>query len=137
MKRADSIRKHLFTDIQPYTCFYSNCTFSVTPFVDRQLWSKHLELDHKFGPDWGAIECPLCLEVTGSGKSTNLTHFARQMEDIALAALPRDVESDAESKAKSDGSLVSSTGTTINLEDTMQWNLRHICQLCDEVANGV
>jgi hypothetical protein len=95
-------RKHLFLDLQPYTCFYVNCPWSATPFADRQLWSKHLELDHRLGPSWDSSQCPLCLKSTESGKSAILIHFARHMEDIALAALPRDVESDAESEASSE-----------------------------------
>ncbi|KAF1851954.1 uncharacterized protein K460DRAFT_373842 [Cucurbitaria berberidis CBS 394.84] len=97
----DWSRKHLFLDLRPYTCFYTGCVFSASPFADRQLWSNHLELDHKFGPTWEGIECPLCLEVTKSGKSAILIHFSRHMEDIGLAALPRDVESDADSDADS------------------------------------
>jgi hypothetical protein len=61
-----------------------------------------MELDHKLGPSWDSIQCPLCLESTESGKSAILIHFARHMEDIALAALPRDVESDAASEASSE-----------------------------------
>ncbi|KAF1828670.1 hypothetical protein BDW02DRAFT_211004 [Decorospora gaudefroyi] len=98
-------RKHLFLDLEPYTCFYVNCSWSTTTFSDRQFWSKHLELDHKLGPSWKAIQCPLCLEKTESGKSAILIHFARHMEDIALAALPRDIDSDAESEASSESHL--------------------------------
>ncbi|KAF2131117.1 hypothetical protein P153DRAFT_384331 [Dothidotthia symphoricarpi CBS 119687] len=91
-------RKHLYLDLQPYSCFYTSCSFRATPFANHQLWSDHLELDHKLGPDWNSVECPLCLETTKNGKSALLVHFARHMEDIALAALPREVESDAESE---------------------------------------
>lgn len=99
---SNGARKHLYLDLQPYTCFYPNCSFSSMPFADRQLWSNHLELDHHFGPNWESVQCPLCLEATEAGKSKILIHFARHMEDIALAALPREVESDAESNAGSD-----------------------------------
>ncbi|KAF2036132.1 hypothetical protein EK21DRAFT_52546, partial [Setomelanomma holmii] len=98
-------RKHLYLDLQPYTCFFVGCSFSATPFADRNVWSNHLELDHKFGPKWDSIECPLCLERTDAVKSKILIHFARHMEDIALAALPREVESEGESDGESDGSL--------------------------------
>jgi hypothetical protein len=91
--------------------------FSTKPFVNRQLWSQHLELDHQLGPSWESVICPLCLEATDAGKSKILIHFARHMEDIALAALPREVESDNESEDEIDdasyrsaGSLVLSTG---------------------------
>ncbi|KAH4043809.1 hypothetical protein HBI24_212160 [Parastagonospora nodorum] len=110
-------RKHLYLDLQPYTCLYDSCMFSAKPFANRQLWSQHLELDHQLGPSWESVVCPLCLEATDAGKSKMLIHFARHMEDIALAALPREVESDNESENEIDdasyrsaGSLILSTG---------------------------
>jgi hypothetical protein len=93
-------RKHLFADMQPYTCLYDKCAYVMTPFANRQLWSAHLEIDHKLGPDWRSAECPLCRETTGTGKSATLIHFARHMEDIALAALPRGVEEEACSESE-------------------------------------
>jgi len=108
-------RKHLYLDLQPYTCFYANCSFNSLPFADRQLWSNHLELDHRFGPTWESITCPLCLEATEPGKSHTLIHFARHMEDIALAALPREVDSDAES----DGDINGGSAHDLKSEDNM------------------
>lgn len=84
-------------DLRPYTCLFADCGFTREPFANRQLWTDHLELDHGFGPAWNGVQCPLCLETTNSGKGAVLVHFARHMEDIALASLPRDIESDAES----------------------------------------
>jgi hypothetical protein len=40
------------------------------------------------------------METTGSGKGAILIHFARHMEDIALAILPRDIDSEASSEAE-------------------------------------
>lgn len=64
------------------------------------MWTDHLELEHGFGPSWDAIECPLCLESTKSGKSAVSIHFARHLEDIAIVSLSRDVESDAGSESE-------------------------------------
>jgi hypothetical protein len=50
------------------------------------------------------VTCPLCLDLTDAGKSKTLIHFARHMEDIALAALPREVESEVESEEESESS---------------------------------
>ncbi|EAT77002.2 hypothetical protein SNOG_15627 [Parastagonospora nodorum SN15] len=95
----------------------TNRDWRAKPFANRQLWSQHLELDHQLGPSWESVVCPLCLEATDAGKSKMLIHFARHMEDIALAALPREVESDNESENEIDdasyrsaGSLILSTG---------------------------
>ncbi|KAF2708356.1 hypothetical protein K504DRAFT_382015, partial [Pleomassaria siparia CBS 279.74] len=91
-------RKHLYMDLQPYTCFYSGCNFCGHAFSGRQLWSDHLELDHGLGPGWKDHQCSLCTEPTGTGKRQVLNHYARHMEDIALATLPSDIYSEAESE---------------------------------------
>ena len=41
-------------------------------------------------------KCPLCLEVPGLGQRAFATHVGRHMEEIALAALPRDAEDDSD-----------------------------------------
>ncbi|KAF2740998.1 hypothetical protein EJ04DRAFT_112158 [Polyplosphaeria fusca] len=96
-------RRHLFHDLQPYSCLLPDCIFTGSPFRDRKLWSVHLELGHGLGPNWESQHCTLCLEHTGDGKNTILSHFARHMEDISLAALPRGIDSDVESDSASDG----------------------------------
>lgn len=123
---ANPSRKHLFLDLQPYTCFYEKCAWSSQPFADRQLWSNHLELDHNLGPNWDGVECPLCLEVTKSGKSAILIHFARHMEDISLAALPREVDSDAESEVDGD----STSDHTVLSVDANEMIVSYRCDLC-------
>ncbi|KAJ6272255.1 hypothetical protein PSV08DRAFT_361332 [Bipolaris maydis] len=95
-------RKHLFSDLQPYNCFYHECHFNATAFTNLQTWKDHLEFEHNLGPAWEAIKCPLCLNLTGDGKSAILTHFARHMEDVALLALPPAVETYAESEVSLD-----------------------------------
>jgi hypothetical protein len=108
-------RKHLFHDLQPYTCFHTGCTFSLRAFQQRQLWSDHLELEHKLGPHWAEEQCSLCLEFTGNGKGVILNHYARHLEDIALAALPHGADSEAGSYASDtdsvDGISVSMPGS--------------------------
>lgn len=89
-------RSHLFLDLRPYTCLYANCTFSQEAFVNRQLWSEHMEAVHELGSEWKGIQCPLCLSVVKHGKIRVLSHLARHLEGIALASLPCDVESDVE-----------------------------------------
>jgi hypothetical protein len=109
-------------DLRPYTCFFANCAFVDSPFSNRQLWVVHLEIEHGFGPAWEGIQCPLCLEHTQNGKGPVLTHFARHMEDIALAALPRGVDSDAESNSETSSLSDSIRG----LETTVNENTRGI-----------
>jgi hypothetical protein len=107
-------------DLRPYTCLFANCAFVDNPFSNRQLWVDHLEIEHGFGPTWEGIQCPLCLEHTENGKGPVLTHFARHMEDIALAALPRGVDSDVES----DSETSSLSDSIRGLETTMDENTR-------------
>lgn len=95
-------RKHLYDDLRPYTCFLEGCTFSQTPFPMRQQWSDHLELDHQLGPAWNSLECPFCLDLIKPGKTAVLSHFARHMEDVALVALPREVDPEDESEDPSE-----------------------------------
>jgi hypothetical protein len=64
--------------------------------MDWKLWGEHLDRHHE-----KAICCPLCLESTDKGKASIILHIARHMEEIALVALPRDVDSDAESDSGS------------------------------------
>ena len=117
-------RKHLYADLRPYTCFYAVCPYNQHPFSTRQLWSDHLELGHDFGPAWQPVQCFLCLEMTGEGKSTILSHFARHMEDISLVALPPTVDSDEESESSSvaAGSLEikSDIGDEIEVTDSLK-----------------
>ncbi|KAJ8114276.1 hypothetical protein OPT61_g3797 [Boeremia exigua] len=87
------------------------------PFVSRQLWGDHLEIEHGFGPKWHGIECPLCCETTPDGKSAILIHFSRHMEDIALASLPRDVESEVDSDSNPSSRL---TATSVSMSGTVQ-----------------
>jgi hypothetical protein len=112
-------------DLRPYTCFFANCAFVDNPFSDRQLWVGHLEIEHGFGPTWESIQCPLCLDHTESGKGAVLTHFARHMEDIALAALPRgvdsDVESDSETSSRSDSVREPETTVDENIRGIGGW----------------
>ena len=104
-------RKHLYNDLQPYTCLYTECNFSKSTFETRDLWSHHLDLGHRLGPTWEAVQCPLCRNTTKPGKTAVLIHFARHLEEIALAALPAEVESDAELEAdsSSDSEIVITT----------------------------
>lgn len=101
------IRRHLYADLLPYTCFFQDCSFLREPFSSLRLWGDHLELEHGFGPDWQSVECSLCCETTPDGRSLTLAHFSRHMEDIALASLPRDVESDAGTESDTSSPSVS------------------------------
>jgi hypothetical protein len=57
----------------------------------------HLEQHHDFDVSSSAVTCPLCFEYTSDDRGALALHFARHMEEIALAIIPSGVDSDAES----------------------------------------
>jgi hypothetical protein len=81
-------RKHIYADLQPYSCYYESCVYSSQTFADRDSWTEHLGLEHGLAPEWRSRQCPLCLTETGDGKTTLTLHIARHFEELALAALP-------------------------------------------------
>ena len=107
-------------DLRPYNCLFTSCAFTRESFPDRQIWSEHLELEHGFGPTWDAIRCPLCLDTTKCGKSRVLIHFARHMEDIALASLPRDLESDPETESDTSADATTSRGSAASINEELE-----------------
>jgi hypothetical protein len=104
-------KKHVYLDLQPYTCYLQSCFSVSTPFDTRDQWAEHLDLEHNLGPEWNSIRCPLCEEETGDGRIKVTLHVASHLEEIALAAIPASVEdcesSDTESVASefSNGSM--------------------------------
>ena len=59
-------------------------------------------------------ECPLCRIVVGKPRRAFIKHVGRHMEEIALMALPRDVEEDSEEDCLSTDRTSSDEGTTIS-----------------------
>jgi hypothetical protein len=57
----------------------------------------HLEQHHGLDVSISTVTCPLCLDYTSDDRDTLSLHFARHMEEIALAIIPSGVDSDDES----------------------------------------
>lgn len=57
----------------------------------------HLESKHGIGQETASQLCPLCLDQISGGRDIISLHFARHLEEIALAVLPTSAESDSES----------------------------------------
>lgn len=87
-------------------CLFETCPYYGTTFSDLDTWINHLALGHGFAPEWSAQCCPLCYEITSCGRHAVTTHFAKHLEEIALAVLPRDSDSEVNSE---DGSMQSRT----------------------------
>lgn len=81
-------RKHVFSDLRPYTCIKPICDFSSVQFTDKQSWIDHLVVEHRMVA-CDAMECPLC----GDGVHSNqFSHLACHLEEISLTILSANVE---------------------------------------------
>ncbi|KAI3553328.1 hypothetical protein CABS03_12695 [Colletotrichum abscissum] len=89
-------KRHLYNDLMPWQCLEPSCGH-LGVFGTREDWVSHLALDH-FGPEWKESECPLCRKDTGCGKTAILSHLGGHLEEISLAALPSNPDSDTESQ---------------------------------------
>lgn len=87
-------KRHLFSDLQPWTCIEPDCVAENKTFTTQETWLQHLEFDHEYGPDWTSRPCPLCQEDTGHGAASCSKHLATHLEEISLATLPRPTEED-------------------------------------------
>ncbi|KAI9800287.1 MAG: hypothetical protein M1833_003401 [Piccolia ochrophora] len=54
------------------------------------------------------MRCPFCLDVVGTTKRAYASHVGRHMEEIALATLPMETDSDSETSLSEDARIASS-----------------------------
>ena len=134
---------HIFSDLQPYICTFTECRDEMAQFPSRAAWAEHEFSNHRTTQSWTCPECaedfleistwekhlqdmhrlffsrsnlqvakdmalktearrieddecPLCRIVVGKPRRGFVKHVGRHMEEIALMALPRDVEEDIE-----------------------------------------
>ena len=139
---------HLFTDLQPYICTFTDCRDELAQFSSRAAWAAHEFSRHRTTRSWTCPECPqdfpdvsgwenhlqerhrlffsgpnlriaksnalriearqikndecpLCRIVVGKPRRGFVKHVGRHMEEIALMALPRNVEEDTEEASTS------------------------------------
>ena len=126
----NSLRKHLFADLQPYVCPWDQCLGNTTTFRSRNTWVSHLGQEHNLASHRNGSACPLCLESVGDGLGAVGVHIARHLEDIALAAIPRNVDSDdgsdSEGNTSTSAESINSDGPTTS--DHQQRRPEHIIQ---------
>lgn len=94
--KNSSWKRHIFQDLCPWTCLESTCSSNSTTYSKKEDWVEHLAYHHKMAPGWSLIQCNLCKEVIGPGKSMLLKHLGTHLEEISLAALPPGGEADDE-----------------------------------------
>lgn len=100
VKMLKTSRAHLCMDLRPYSCYYDTCSRRHEPFELRNDWIEHIGLDHGLAPEWKSALCPLCLEQTGDGRAQYSRHIASHLEEIALAVIPNDLESESECESE-------------------------------------
>ncbi|KAH8719537.1 hypothetical protein GQ44DRAFT_775237 [Phaeosphaeriaceae sp. PMI808] len=96
-QRTKAWKKHIFDDILAYACLFPECTVADVFFEDRYAMMSHLEQCHDLDVSVSKVTCPLCFEYTSEDRDALSLHFARHMEETALAVLPSGVDSDDES----------------------------------------
>lgn len=104
--KAEKInRKHLYEDVQPYSCFFAECPLGNSRFRSRRIWFTHLILQHSFEPESKSLRCPLCLATNLGGEQSTVSHMSRHMEDIALAALTQVINSGTDFESETSSGL--------------------------------
>lgn len=91
VKSTRSWNRHIFKDIKPYVCTFSECGTSDRLYDSRREWYFHEITEHRRED----FVCPLCKESLKSSKQYK-RHVARHLEELALFALPRTEMDDAE-----------------------------------------
>ncbi|KAK5653229.1 hypothetical protein OQA88_9128 [Cercophora sp. LCS_1] len=91
-KQAKSLwKKHVLSDLLPYSCISPTCKLSSVEFSDVQAWTAHVATEHGLTVTSGDFECPLCGDKTNSNK---ISHLANHLEEISLTILPANVQED-------------------------------------------
>ncbi|KAI0554262.1 hypothetical protein F4679DRAFT_527697 [Xylaria curta] len=91
-------KQHLYADLCPWLCVDLSCSHGNKVYKSKTDWISHLALDHHLEPAWESMECPLCLQSTGVGKTIITKHLSSHLEEISLGALPSGLEFDTESE---------------------------------------
>ena len=98
--------RHVFKDLMPYVCVFSDCSTPNRLYDSRRAWLQHLLSNHNWGSTLETrIDCPL---VCGKAfPSTQLEqHLGRHLQDLALFALPRRGADEEEASGKSRSSSI-------------------------------
>lgn len=56
--QADLSRQHVFADLKPYICTFSECKDDLALFSTRKLWEEHEFSQHRVDRSWSCSECP-------------------------------------------------------------------------------
>ncbi|KAI9695603.1 MAG: hypothetical protein M1820_008528 [Bogoriella megaspora] len=89
-------KNHLISDLKPYVCVFPGCRLSYSPseVLGGSFWTDHLESKHAPEDPSLGWKCPLCSKQLGNNSRRFCAHLSRHLEDIAMASLPRDCDSE-------------------------------------------
>ncbi|KAI0147642.1 hypothetical protein GGR57DRAFT_476225 [Xylariaceae sp. FL1272] len=94
-------KRHLFQDLEPYNCLEDSCYHNTSPLASREKWVTHLRSHYGDECVWSSFDCALCLEEIGPGEPGIVIHLEKHLQDIALAALPKNGDADSDTDGES------------------------------------
>ncbi|PGH30734.1 hypothetical protein GX50_06496 [[Emmonsia] crescens] len=112
--------RHIFDDLQPYICTFRDCPTPNKTYDRRRAWFNHEKTAHRSarlpqgdfrsvllqsaGPvdKLSAVGCPLCRETVPNLHLLE-RHLARHLEQLALFAMPRDINDDNNQRDSQEG----------------------------------
>ena len=107
MTLANARRKHVFQDIQPYTCFLPECERDVTMFSSLRSWEQHVK---QHGARLQLLSCPFCPHPKGA----DWKHIGRHLREIALAVIPPGDDSEPDSSDTSQPTIGSNESISVS-----------------------
>ena len=102
IKSPRSWTRHIFKDIKPYVCTFTDCSMPDRLYDSRREWHLHETTEHHRDN----LVCALCEDTLQSSKLYE-RHVARHLEELALFALPRIETDDLDEVQDEAGSAVS------------------------------
>jgi hypothetical protein len=100
-------RRHVYSDLQPYVCIIEHCKTPNRLFNHRREWEDHILQES--GTLSGRDMCPLCHVILPSAKKWR-NHVGREMQQLALFAIPKEMYDGGDGNAVESDSVVESEG---------------------------
>lgn len=88
------VRKHVFTDLEPYTCLHQNCSASRKTFPSKHEWMEHDFHIHRITTIW---RCKSCLESFSDDLGLQTHILSSHQRDFSTSQVKDLVAASAES----------------------------------------
>jgi hypothetical protein len=100
---CSTYRRHVFADLKPYICTFSNCKDELLTFPTRKLWEEHEFGQHRIEKCWKCLECPRKLHSPDEWESHLESQHGRVLSkpqrNLTLPVVEIIKEQDIESQA--------------------------------------